>query len=221
MRSRVTAPNTALKPRLSSLVLLLSVASPVLAAGEFYCCPDPSTGRRVCGDTIPAQCRGHGYRVLDSNGNVVKEVGPPLTPEQKAAQAIEEKRRKEIEDANREQRRRDQALLDTYTSLEDIDMAQKKAESDVSYSLKEAQSQLDTFQKKRNKLADEAEFYKKRTMPPDLARDLRAADHEIKLQQELIQQKQHDFDTIKAKYDADRKRYLELRSGRFSGSSFR
>lgn len=197
---------------------MLSVAGPVLAAGEFYCCPDPGTGHRICGDTVPAQCRGHGYRVLDSNGNVLKEVGPPLTPEQKAAQAIEEKRKREVEEANREQRRRDQALLDTYTSLEDIDMAQKKAESDATYSLKEAQGQLDTAQKKRKKLADEAEFYKKRAMPPDLARDLRAADHEIKLQQELIQQKQHDFDTIKTKYDTDRKRYLELRSGRASGS---
>lgn len=201
-------------PKSALLALLLSIAGSAQAAGEFYCCQDPSSGRRVCGDTIPAQCRAHGYRVLDSGGNLVKEVGPPLTPEQKAAQAIEDKRRKEIEEANRAQRRRDQALLDTYATLEDIDMAQKKAESDVALQIKEAQGRLDTAQKKRKKLADEAEFYKKRTMPPDLAKDLRTVDHEIKLQQELIDLKQHDFDAIKARYDADRKRYMELRSGR-------
>ncbi len=47
-------------------------------------------------------------------------------------------------------------------------------------------------------------------MPPELEKDLRAIDHEIRLQQELIALKQKEFDTIKAKYDADRKRYFEL-----------
>ncbi len=47
-------------------------------------------------------------------------------------------------------------------------------------------------------------------MPPDLDQDLRAIDHEIRLQQELIDAEAKEFDTIKAKYDADRKRYFEL-----------
>lgn len=59
-------------------------------------------------------------------------------------------------------------------------------------------------------MADEAEFYKKKTLPPELDRNLRAIDHEIRLQQELLDLKKKEFDTIKAKYDADRKRYFEL-----------
>ena len=47
-------------------------------------------------------------------------------------------------------------------------------------------------------------------MPPDLERDLRALDHEIKLQQDLLDIKKREFDVIKAKYDTDRKRYFEL-----------
>lgn len=193
---------------LSFLALLLATSAQ--AAGEFYCCQDPASGRRVCGDTLPEQCRGRAYRVLDSGGNVVKEVGAPLTPEQKAEQILENRRKKKQEEADRELRRRDQALLDTYTTPEDIDIAQKKAEADVNVAIQATNDRIATAQKKRNKLADEAEFYKKKAMPPELEKDLRAIEHEIKLQQELVELKKKEFDTIKAKYDADRKRYFEL-----------
>ena len=191
------------------LLVLLAVGS-AQAASEFYCCQDPANGRRVCGDTLPEQCRGRAYRILDSGGNIVKEVGAPLSPEQKAELILENKRRKQLEDAGREQRRRDQALLDTYTTAEDIDLAQKKAEADVNLAIQATNERIATAQKKRNKFADEAEFYKKKALPPELEKDLRAIDHEIRLQQELIALKQKEFDTIKAKYDADRKRYFEL-----------
>ena len=191
------------------LLVLLAVGS-AQAASEFYCCQDPANGRRVCGDTLPEQCRGCAYRILDSGGNIVKEVGAPLTPEQKAELILENKRRKQLEDAGREQRRRDQALLDTYTTAEDIDLAQKKAEADVNLAIQATNERIATAQKKRKKFADEAEFYKKKALPPELEKDLRAIDHEIRLQQELIALKQKEFDTIKAKYDADRKRYFEL-----------
>ena len=191
------------------LLVLLAVGS-AQAASEFYCCQDPANGRRVCGDTLPEQCRGRAYRILDSGGNIVKEVGAPLSPEQKAELVLENKRRKQLEDAGREQRRRDQALLDTYTTAEDIDLAQKKAEADVNLAIQATNERIATAQKKRKKFADEAEFYKKKALPPELEKDLRAIDHEIRLQQELIALKQKEFDTIKAKYDADRKRYFEL-----------
>ena len=201
--------------RLLLLPLLLLSALPAQAAGEFYCCQDPSSGRRVCGDTLPGACRGQSYRLIDNAGNVIKEVGKPLTPEQKAEQLALEKQRKHQEELAREQRRKDQALLDTYSLPEDIDLAQGKAEADVNFSIKAAQAKIADVQKKRAKLLNEAEFYKKKALPAELDRDLKATEHEIKVQQELIDVKQHDLATIKTKYDADRKRYFEL-TGRSS-----
>lgn len=197
-------------PKASLALGALLLATSALAASEFYCCQDPATGRRVCGDTLPEQCRGRAYRVLDNSGNIVKEVGAPLTPEQKAEQILENRRRKQLEDASREQRRRDQALLDTYSTTDDIDIAQKKAEADVNFAIQAANARIASAQVKRKKLTDEAEFYKKKALPPELEKDLRAIDHEIKLQNELLDLKNKEFDTIKAKYDADRKRYFEL-----------
>lgn len=195
---------------LLTCIMLASLATSAGAAGEFYCCQDPTSGRRVCGDTLPEQCRGRAYRVLDSGGNVVREVGPPLTPEQKAELAQETKRKKLLEEASREQRRKDQALLDTYAAPEDIDLAQSKAEADVNLAIQAAQDRIVVAQKKRKKFEDEAEFYKKKEMPAELTKQLNALEHEIKVQRELQEVKKREFDVIKAKYDADRKRYGEL-----------
>ena len=193
-----------------SLVLLLAAFSTQAAApagpGRFYCCE----GGRICGDSMPEQCRGKAYRILDSGGNVIKEVGPPMTADQKAQMAAEALRKKELEEQAREQRRKDQALLDTYATLQDIDMAQQKAEADVNLSIQSAQNKIDDARKRRKKFEDEAEFYKKKALPPEVAKGMRDIDHEIKTQLELLDVKQGDAATIKAKYDADRKRYSQL-----------
>jgi hypothetical protein len=188
--------------------LLLLTAS-VCQAGEFYCCQD-SNGRRVCGDTLPEQCRNHAYRVLDSAGNITREVGPPLSAEEKAQLAIENQRKKLQEAAAREQHRKDQALLDTYATPQDIDLSQRKAENDVNFAIAASQAKINEANAKRRKLLDEAEFYKKKGLPPELAKNLRTVEYEIKVEQELLDVKKRDFETIRAKYDADRQRYQEL-----------
>lgn len=207
-------------PRLPRLLLSLLLLAPgARAAGEFYCCQDPASGRRVCGDTLPTQCRSQAYRILDSGGNVVREVGPPLTAEQKAEQAAEARRRKQMEEAAREQRRKDQALLDTYATPKDIDMAQAKAEGDVMIAIRNAESGIEASRNKRHKFEAEAEFYRKKTMPAQLEKELRALDHEIKVQQELIDVKKRELETVRSKYEADRKRYFELTGRSSAGTS--
>ena len=188
------------------MLAAISVNAATPASGRFYCCD----GGRVCGDALPEQCRGKAYRILDSSGNLLKEVGPPLTVEQKARAAAEALRKKELEEQAKEQRRKDQALLDTYATPQDIDLAQAKAESDVNLAIRGAEDRIAAARKQRKKFEEEAEFYKKKSLPPEVAKGLRDADHEIKTQQELLDVKQGDAATIKAKYDADRKRYAEL-----------
>lgn len=193
------------------LLLLAAFSAQGAGPGKIYCCE----GGRICADSLPEQCRGKAYRILDSGGNVLKEVGPPLTPEQKAQAAAEAQRKKELEEQAKEQRRKDQALLDTYATPQDIDMAQQKAEADVNLSIKAAEDRIAAARKTRKKFEDEAEFYKKKTLPANVAKGLRDADHEIKTEQELLDVKQGDAASIKTKYDADRKRYAEL-TGRSS-----
>lgn len=180
--------------------------------GNLYCCSDPSTGRQICADLLPLQCRGHAYRILDANANLVREVEAPLTPEQKAQRAAEAQRKKQEEEAVREQRRKDQALLDTYSTYDDINRAQQRAELDVTQAIRNAEVKIAEVRKSRKKFENEAEFYKNRSLPPDVAKGMREADYEIKAQTELITAKKREMDLIKGKYDADRRRYQELTS---------
>ena len=186
------------KHALATFGLLLLAATTAQAAGEFYCCPDPVNGRRICSDRMPEQCRGRAYSVLDRSGNLVKEVGPPLTQEQKAEQATEARRNKLIEEQAREQRRKDQALLDTYATPMDIDLAQTKAENDVKFSITTAQEAINEATEKRRKLEAEAEFYKNRDLPPELARALRDTDDEIKANWSLLNSKKSELENMRA-----------------------
>lgn len=199
--------------RLASIALILLSAN-VAQAGNMLCCTDPATGRRTCGDSLPEQCRGKPYKVLDSFGNVIKEVGPPMTAEQKAQIAAEAQRKKEEEAAKQEQRRKDQALLATYSSVQDIEQARNRSMGDVQETIKQTEAKIAGLQKQRKKYEAELEFYKNKPVPPDLAKNLRDIDSDIKAQTGLIEAKKADLDKVRAKYDEDRRRYTELAGNR-------
>lgn len=133
-----------------------------------------------------------------------------MTPEQKAEAAEEARRKKELEAQAKEQRRKDQALLDTYTSIQDIDRAQAKAESETLATIKDVTAKIESIRKQRKKFELEAEFYKNRALPPEIAKGLRGADHELKTQRDLLDAKNAELAAIRTKFDGDRRRYGEL-----------
>lgn len=200
-------------PKTCGLLLGLAVFLPAAQAQNMYCCQDPVTGRRSCGDVLPNQCKGLAYKILDKAGNVIKEVGPPLTPEQKAAKEAEERKLKEQEEALKEQRRKDAALLETYSSVNDIDLSLARAETEFKKAMQLAQEGIEEARKKRKKFEIEAEFYKNRELPPDVARGLRDADDEIRSLTTVLNSKKGDLENVRAKFAADKKRYLEILAG--------
>lgn len=154
-----------LKPLVSIIFLVGTVpghaAAPPSTAGKMYCCE----GGRICGDSLPDLCRGRAYRILDGGGNVINEIPAPLTAQQKAEAAAEALRKKELEEHAREQRRKDQALLETYTSLQDIDLAQSRAEMAVNTAIKEAGERIATARKQRKNSRPRPSFTRTRRCP--------------------------------------------------------
>lgn len=196
---------------------LLLLAGWLLAGGaqavEMYCCQDPHSGRRVCGDGLPEQCRGKPYKVLDGAGNVIREMEGALTPEQKAQRAAQEKQRRAEEAALKEQRRKDQALLDTYGSLQDIDIARDRAVGLTQETIKQTETKIAELRAKRKKWEDEAEFYKKGNLPDDVDKGLRETNYELRAYLSLLDSKNKELELIRARYDEDRKRFLEVTAG--------
>ena len=204
-------PATVKRPLPALLVALALVAGAPLAqaAGKLYCCNDAS-GKQVCGDLMPQECYGRAYREVGDSGRTVRNVEAPLTAEQRAERAAEDERRKVEEAAQQEQRRKDLALLNTYGSVGDIDAMRERALGDVEKSIAAVETRIDELKAQRVKFQNEAEFYKKKQLPPEVQKGLSDADSEIRAQQSIIESKKKEMEAIRAKYDEDERRYLDL-----------
>ena len=186
-----------------------AAGAPSTGTGKLFCCNDTS-GKQVCGDTLPRECYGRAYRELGQTGLTVREVDAPLTVEQRAQKAAEEEQRKEEKARQKEQERKDQALLNTYANIADIDAMRKRAIADLEASLKSAEKRIADIRVRRKKFEDEAEFYKKKTLPAEVKKGLLDTEFEIQAQQSIVDAKRKEIEAAQAKYDEDRDRFLDL-----------
>ena len=203
--------------RVSATVGLALLAQGGVAAATttITCCED-ATGRRVCGDVLPPACYGRAYWEVTPQGTVIKQVPAPMTPAERARMEEAEKARKLLETKAREQRQRDSALLQTYASLEELEKHWQRAVTNLERELEEASRRETEVLQRRGKLDQEARAYVKAPMPPELAIALRENDSELAAQRSVIASKQRDLEAVKARYDSDRRRYVELQAEKAS-----
>lgn len=194
-----------------TMVLLISLEAAAQQPGErnIYCCDD-AQGRPVCGDILPSACYGQAYRVISPQGTVRRHVAAPLTPEEIARRDAEEKARKEEEARLLAQRRLDEALLETYKSLEDIDDREERALADVERSVEDIRAREVELIEQRGRYRQEAEFYEGREPPRELTTALRLIETELMAYRSVIDAKELEKSAIRARYAADRRRYAEL-----------
>ena len=201
------------KAKLLALLLATLTGTSALAAGNFFCCNDAS-GKQVCGDILPQACYGRAYRELGSNGQTIRTVDAPLTAEQRSQREAEEEKRKREEEKRKEQQRKDQALLNTYGNEQDIELMRKRAEGDVLKAITNAEKKIVEIRQQRKKFENEAEFYKKKTLPHEVKKGMDDADSDINSQEVFIAEKRKELEVIHAKYDEDKRRFVELISQR-------
>lgn len=210
-QSHATVRSMALHPftKLAALTLSLGPIGSALAAGNLFCCADQN-GKQVCGDLLPQACYGRAYREIGESGRTLRFVAAPLTAEQRAQQAEEEEKRKAEEAVLKEKQRKDQALLNTYSSPKDIETMRLRAQENVQKSIKAAETRITEIRAKRKSFENEAEFYKKKTMPADVQRGLHDTAYEIKAQESIIEAKKKELGIIRLKYDDDLRRFNNL-----------
>lgn len=200
-------------PRRADLLLLALLALPFGAQAQggrtIFCCEDDA-GRPACGDTLPPVCFGKAYREISPQGTVRRYVAAPLTAEEIARRQAEERQRKAEEARALQQRRLDEALLETYASLGDLDAQRDRSLADAGKSMQEQRRRLEELEARRQKLAEEQEFYRDRELPPELANELRVIEAEMAAQRVVLDAKTRELETIRSRFDEDRRRYLEL-----------
>lgn len=221
-----------MKPFLKFTLLLAAVAA--TPAHAVYKCVDEK-GITHYGDTMPPQCAKKAITEMTKQGTVVKQYDAPLTPEQLRAQGEERERRREGEKKIAEQKLRDNALLATYGSEREFDVARDKDLAVLEARKKTLLSRNVDVDKQLAKTENEMEFYKagksksgkpkdakaeikEVTAPPQLVQDYnRAKADRVGLNNEIAKI-ETDRTAVTARYDAEKLRWKKLKSGMPSGT---
>jgi hypothetical protein len=186
-------------------------AAPLLAQAQAYTYRCTSAeGKRYYGSAIPMQCAGRLVEVLNPGGMVVRRIDPAAEEKERAAKAVKEGRRPEQSIAERDEERRNRALLATYTSVKDIEDARARALSDNAQQAGRFEKRINDLRARRVRYEKELETYKKDGKVSTTVEDnIKNVDLEIAAQEGLLNSKRGEVPGINAKYDEDKKRYAE------------
>jgi hypothetical protein len=197
----------------AALLFAVCAVAPFGAEAQSYRCVGKD-GKKYYGQTIPRQCIGQTVEQLNAQGTVIRRIEHE-TKEEKAARAAAEKKRREAMQQDREEARRNRALLATYTSEADIEAARKRALAENQEAVKEVNQRIAEIKKRQAQLQKELEFYKGKNDPPaKLTSDIKTAKVDLEAQENLLEVKKKEVESINAKYDEDKKRFLELTKAR-------
>jgi len=187
---------------------------PADAQSTFRC--QGKDGKKYYGNTVPPQCYGRLVEQLNKQGMVVKRIDPDANDNKDLEAKAAEKAAKEKHDlASRETQRRNRALLATYTSEKDIEEQRSRALADNQKTVREIEQRVTDLKKRRASFDKELEFYQDKKgapakVPPKLQEEIRQAEFDLKVQQESLEMKKKEVNTINAKYDDDKKRFIAL-----------
>ncbi len=94
--------------------------------GKIVCWKD-KTGKTIgCGDKVPPEYQDNATKELNKRGVTVNASDPALTPEQKKALQADAERKAAENQVAAEQKRRDKALMDTFTTVKEIDLKRNR-----------------------------------------------------------------------------------------------
>lgn len=162
-------------------------------------------------DRLPPEAVNRGIVELNKQGMTSKVTAPPLTPEQRKAQAEREDQMRQAERALAEQRRQDSALVASYTSENDIEMAKRRNLALVGSNVLSSEARIKTLTRRSAVLEQDKLFYENKPVPEKLQRELANNAVEISKQQALIAQRNEDALVIINKYDALKLRFREIK----------
>ena len=179
-------------------------------------------GKKYYGATRPAQCAGVTVEALSAQGTLLRRIPAPLSTEQRAAMqadaqknAAAEQAKREAEATARAQSRRDQALLQTYTSERDIETVRQRALADNQKARQDVERRIDALKKRQDELARQAAKHSKAGATPDsrFEQDVRELAHDLDLQQQQLTSREREAAAINARYDEEKRKYVELTRG--------
>ena len=201
------------------ILAIIAVIAVSPAFGATFKCTDEK-GVTHYGDTMPPQCAKTPVLEVQQSGTTVKKYDAQLTPEQIKAKQETDKLKADQAKAAAETARKDLALLNTYSSERDFELAKQRNIEPIEARIKSAQDRLVTVDKRLKQLNDEMEFYtsgksksaKERKPPIQLVTDVERTTNEKATLIASIQRYEKEIEQVKTRYKTDRVRWMQLRT---------
>jgi hypothetical protein len=196
-------------------LLALALSAPALAA---YKCVDEKGVTRI-GETPPDECGNVVMYEISRGGQILRKIDPSLTAEQVKAKKDEEERKLQADRQAAEQRRKDEALLNTYATEREIDITRDRNVEPINGRIKVARERIEAVDKRVVQIEEEMEFYKAgkskaakgRETPQNLLHDLDRLKKEKAVLEKSIVTSEKEIEVLRAKYETDKKRWLALK----------
>lgn len=193
---------------LVALIVGLTLSFPV--AAKLYKWVDDN-GITHYGETIPPEYANKDRKELNKSGRVIKseEVN---TPERRLAREQEEAKKREDARVALEQQRHDMTLINTYSNVQEIDLARRRSLQQVDARVNVLNSYIKAASDNLLALQTEADNITKadKKIPDSLQEDLQEAQARLtKLQQDMEKPKAEKA-ALEKRFEADKIRYMEL-----------
>jgi hypothetical protein len=196
------------------LALLAGVADAQSGSTKLYRWVDKN-GQVHYGDSIPAEYADQDREVLNRQGVSVGQEQGTVTADEARAKAEAEMAAKKAQ----KQKLRDRVLLQTYQSVEEIEVLRDRRLELVDAQLKIQEQSLATLRAKRALFVRQASRYQPRNadpkappLPEGLAMDLERSASDIETQEQNLEKKRQERETIRSDFEADIKRFKELKA---------
>ncbi|MBI1395728.1 MAG: DUF4124 domain-containing protein [Betaproteobacteria bacterium] len=198
-----------------ALAAVLALATSGAAAGRLYKWVDEH-GVTHYSERMPPKYKDNSSTVLDEQGRVVKKNSAGLTSEQIEAIEKEREERKAQSKELEKQRRRDNALLNTYTTASEIDDARERALAGALQARQAIEARLKSARDKVAHYQGQAAAYEKRgkPVPEGLQEEMDGASRKVDKVAGELKMKDAQIDGLRKKYDNDRQRFIELKEGK-------
>jgi hypothetical protein len=199
-----------------AVLLAASLALPAFAqqkpsSGRMYKCVDEA-GKVHYSDSPRTDCNKD--QVMNRQGVVLKKPGDKDTA---AAKAAKDDPKKTVPASGE---RRDRALMATYMTEEDIDAARDRSLVIPLQSVKASETKLEKVNNDLLGLKKQADDLaaKQKALPPDLLEEVHAKQGQVAALEKELAQKKANAETIRARFDADKQRYRELKNPTLSAT---
>ena len=171
-------------------------------------------GQRECSYTVPKKYLGREIQIINNRGQVIRTIPADKTPEQKRKEAELAKIEAEKKRIQKEQRRKDRILLNTYVAVDDIILSRDTKSNAIDSIIIITKSNRDKQQKILDTHTKRAGNFERKNakVPEKIIKNIKNAKAKLKEFDDFIEKKKQEKLALHLKYDADLTRFKELKA---------